>query len=76
MDISARKLSLIKKFLTLTDETIISKLESFIIKENQAKTVSPMSKDDFLKMIDKSKLESENGQVISHKELLDQIESW
>ncbi len=76
MDISARKLSLIEEFLTLTDETIITKLESFIKKEKQSKTISPMSKDDFLKMIDKSKLESESRQVISHQELLDQIESW
>ena len=73
MDIVNRKLSFVQEFLRISDEEIISKLEQLLHSERNRKTSSeltPMTFDEFNKMIDKSEVDFENGRVTEAKELL------
>jgi len=79
MNIQARKLNLIEEFLRISDESIIEKLESFIITEKKKqyeKDLKPMSLKEFHEMIDQAKQDKANGRVISHEELKKRVKSW
>jgi hypothetical protein len=79
MNIQTRKLVLIEEFLRISDESLISKLESVIIQEknkSQKKELSPMSLNDFHTMIDQAKQDSDAGRVITHQELIKKIKTW
>lgn len=79
MSIQARKLVLIEEFLRISDESLITKIESFIKNEKKIsheENLKPMSLDDFHQMISQSKHDSDAGRVISHEELRKKIKSW
>ena len=79
MNLQARKLNLIEEFLRISDESLISKIESFIRQEKKVsyeKELAPMSVNDFHEMIDKAKQDSEEGRVISHQELKIKVKTW
>jgi len=79
MNIQARKLILIEEFLRISDENLITKIESFIKQEKKAsleKSLNPMSINEFNEMIDQAKRDSEAGRVISHQELKKKVKSW
>jgi len=79
MDIQAKKLELIEEFLSISDESIIEKLESLIKLEKKKlhdNEFKPMSIKAFHEMIDQSLLDSKNGDVISHQDLKKKIKSW
>jgi hypothetical protein len=79
MNIQARKLVLIEEILRVDDEKLIAKLESLIEKGKkipQERSVEPMSLNEFHKMIDQAKQDSEAGRVISHKELIKKSKTW
>jgi len=79
MNIQARKLELIEEFLRISDENVITKLESFIRQEKKISLESklkPMTINEFHEMIDQAKKDSEEGRVISHQELRDKIKTW
>jgi hypothetical protein len=79
MNIQARKLVLIEEFLKISDETLISKLESFLKNEKKIireRSLNPMSLDEFHEMIDQAKNDSNEGQVISHLELKKRVKTW
>lgn len=79
MNIQARKLNLIEEFLRISDESIIEKLESFMITEKEKqheKNLKPMSMRTFHEMIDQAKQDKANGRVIPHEELKERIKSW
>ncbi len=80
MNIQARKLVLIEEFLRISDESVLTKLESFFEKEKITKgdemESEPMSLDKFYEMIDKSKQDSEEGLVVPHEELKEKIKTW
>jgi len=79
MNIQARKLDLIEEFLRISDEEIISKIESLIREEKKVsyeRNLKPMSMSEFYDMIDQAKRESDSGQVISHEELKKKIKTW
>ena len=79
MNIQARKLVLIEEFLRISDETLITKLESFIKHEKKIsheRNLKPMSIDKFHAMIDQAKQDSEVGRVISHEELKKKVKTW
>jgi hypothetical protein len=79
MNIQARKLVLIEEFLRISDEAIISKIESIIFQEKQKtmeRELHPMSVNEFHEMIEKSKQDSDSGRLISHEELKKKIKSW
>ena len=79
MNIQARKLVLIEEFLRISDESIITKLESFIKQEKKIsheESLKPMSLNEFHEMIDQAKQDSEAGRVISHQELKKKVKTW
>jgi hypothetical protein len=78
MNIQARKLILIEEFLRISDESLITKLESFIKEEKKVaheRDLKPMSLNEFHEMIDQSKQDSEAGRVISHQELKKKVKT-
>ena len=79
MNIQARKLLLIEEFLRISDEHLISKLESFIRqerKESLERELKPMSLNEFHEMIDLAKQDSAADRVISHQELKKKVKTW
>lgn len=79
MNIQARKLVLIEEFLRISDEGLITKLESFIKQEKKIsheRNLKPMSMEKFHEMIDQAKNDSDAGRVISHQELIKKTKTW
>lgn len=79
MDIQARKLSFIQEFLRITDDKIIDKLELLIKSEKMKKADiehKPMNINQFQEMINNSLEDSNNGNLIDHKDLKAKINSW
>lgn len=79
MNIQARKLILIEEFLRISDESLITKLETFIRQEKKAsheRNLKPMSMNEYHEMIDKAKSDSDAGHVISHQELKKKVKAW
>ena len=79
MNIQARKLVLIEEFLRISDESMITKLESFIKQEKKVSremNLKPMSLNEFHEMIDQAKQDSDTGRVISHQELKKKVKTW
>ena len=79
MNIQARKLELIEEFLRISDENLITKLESFIKQEKKMSLESklkPMTINEFHEMIDHAKKDSDEGRVISHQELRKKVKTW
>lgn len=79
MNIQARKLILIEEFLRISDESLITKLESLIRQEKKTaheKNLNPMSLNEFHDMIDQAKRDSDAGRVISHQELKKKVKTW
>ncbi len=79
MNIQTRKLVLIEEFLSISDENLITKIESFIKQEKKAShemSLKPMSMSEFHEMIDQAKRDSDAGRVISHQELKKKVKTW
>jgi len=79
MNIQARKLVLIEEFLRISDESVITKLESFIREEKKTaheRNLKPMSIDEFHEMIDQARQDSNDGRVISHQDLKKKVKTW
>ncbi len=79
MSIQARKLVLIEEFLRISDESLITKIESFIKQEKKIsheRNLKPMPLNEFYEMIDQAKRDSDAGMVISHQELKKKVKTW
>jgi hypothetical protein len=79
MNIQARKLVLIEEFLRISDENLLTKLESFIRQEKKVsheRNLKPMSMSVFHEMIDQAIRDSDNGKVISHQGLKKKVKTW
>lgn len=79
MNIQARKLILIEEFLRITDESLITKLESVIRQEKKIvheKNLKPMSLTEFHDMIGQAKRDSDADRVIPHEELKEKVKTW
>lgn len=79
MNIQARKLVLIEEFLRISDENLITKLETFIRQEkkiSRESNLKPMTINEFHEMIDQAKKDSNEGRVISHQELRNKVKTW
>lgn len=79
MNIQARKLVLIEEFLRISDESLITKLESFIKQEKKIsheRNLKPMLLNEFHELIDKAKQDSDAGRVNSHQDLKKKVKSW
>ena len=79
MDIGTRKLSFVLEFLRISDEELIVKLEQLLRSERNkriSKELSPLTMDEFNKMIDESEEDFINGRVTEARDLLKRVESW
>ncbi len=79
MNLEARKLSIIEKFIHLQNDDIISKVEKILAKVKVTKKKNifqPMSIIEFNKRIDQSMEDSKKGNLISNDELITEIERW
>lgn len=79
MTVEARKLHFIEEFLKVTDENIISQMEHLLRnekREQQENSLKPMNINEFKHIIDKAREDVEQGRVISHENLKQEILSW
>lgn len=70
---------LIEEFLRISDENVITKLESFIKQEkkiSRERNLKPMLINEFHEMIDQAILDSDAGRVISHQALKKKVKTW
>lgn len=79
MDLQTRKLELIKIFLNLQNEDLISRIENLLRKETTVsvsdKTIS-ITVEELNKRIDQSLEDSKNGKLTEVNLLLEEIEKW
>lgn len=79
MDLQTRKIELIKEFLKIQSEDVISRLEKILRKENESlcdEDFKPMTIEEFNSRIDKSMDDSSNGRLIESNELKSDISKW
>ena len=79
MDLQARKITFVQEFLRLQNEEIISGLEHLLRMkkcELYEKTIVPMSREQFNSEIDQAMKDSEEGRIITAKELKEKIKKW
>ncbi len=79
MNIQAKKLELIEEFLRISDESLILKLEAFLKKEKKSsmyRNIKPMTINEFREMIDTALKDSENGHILTHRDLEERVKSW
>lgn len=79
MDIQTRKINFVQEFLRLRNIKLIEKLEKILL-EDKAKdyeaNLTPMSIDNFNKMIDKSIDDAKQGNVVNARELKESVKKW
>lgn len=78
MNIEARKIEFIQKFLKLQSEEVIAKLEKTLQleKKHLDKNSASMSLKELNQRIDKSLEDSKNGRLTDADDLLAEIEEW
>lgn len=79
MDLQTRKLELIREFLKIQSEDVISHLEAILKKENKKSEdieLKPFTIEEFSSRIDQSMEDSKNGLLIEASELKVQIDKW
>ncbi len=79
MDLQARKINFVQEFLRLQNEEIISGLEHLLRKkksEMYEKKITPMSMEQFNQEIDQAMKDSEEGRIITAKELKEKTKKW
>lgn len=79
MNIEARKISLIKEFLKIDNEKIISTIENFLHQSNSKnleQNIKPMSLEDFYNEIDKAVEDEKNNRITNVKDLKKKIKEW
>ncbi|VAX37057.1 hypothetical protein MNBD_UNCLBAC01-298 [hydrothermal vent metagenome] len=83
MDIQTRKLNFIQEVLTVSNENLISKLESLLKKERlKDETIGfttegkPMTKEAYIHDIDEARIQMKEGKYVSQEELEKQSENW
>ncbi len=83
MDIQTRKLNFIKEILTVSNEKLISKLESILKKEKSKDEIigftaegKPMNKEAYIRNLDEARKQVKEGKYISQEELEKQSENW
>jgi hypothetical protein len=79
MDLETRKITFVQEFLRLQNEEIVIGLEKLLRKKKKdlfEKKLTPMSMEQFNKEIDQAMDDSENGRIISAKELKKKMHKW
>ena len=79
MDLQTRKITFVQEFLRLQNEEIISGLEKFLRNkktEQFEQTLKPMSIEQFNLEIDQSMKDSDEGRIISARDLKEKVKKW
>lgn len=79
MNIQTRKLALIEEFIQISDENLLTKIESFIRKEKKKSLqneLQPMSLTEFYELIDQARQDADAGRLVSHDELAEKVKGW
>ncbi len=79
MDIQTRKLNIIAYLAQLQDETLIQKIEKYIINSSEkinSADKKPMTIQELLDRIEKSEMDYKEGRVISQDELEKLSANW
>lgn len=79
MDLQTRKLELIKTFLNLQNEDIISRIENLLKKEknnSKKENLKSFTVDELNARIDQSLIDSEKDNVIEVNDLMEEIKEW
>lgn len=79
MDIKTRKLNLISYLAQIQDESILSKIEKYILKNINNKTelsFKPFSVEELISRIEKSEQDFKDGKFITQDELEKLSEKW
>ncbi len=79
MDLEARKITFLDKFMSLQNSDIVSQFENLLLKLKRSDSndkFEPMSKDELNKRIDKSMNDSKNGRLTETSVLKAEIKTW
>lgn len=79
MDLQTRKISFIQEFLKVQSEEVVARLEKLLKKESAKfpeSGLSPMTRDELNKRVDKSLLDSSNGRITENSDLAKEIKEW
>lgn len=79
MDLQTRKLQLIREFLKIQSEAVISRIEKILVKENlrsDQEKFKPFEIEEFNSRIDQSMEDSKNGRLIEAQEFKAKIDKW
>ena len=79
MNLEARKLTFIEKFISLNNDEIISQFEELLakVKNNYPSDgIKPMTVHEFNERIDKSMKDSIEGKLTDHEDLKKESEKW
>lgn len=79
MDLQTRKLEIIREFLKVQSEDVVSRIEKILIKENQTsekEVLKPMTIEEFNSRINKSLEDSKKGRLIEATEFKSKIDTW
>jgi len=79
MDLEARKITFLDKFMSLQNSEIVSQFENLLLKLKRSDSndkFEPMSKDELNKRIDKSMDDSKNGRLTETSVLKAEINTW
>ncbi len=79
MDFQTRKLNLIAYLAQIQDESILNKIESFLLKgktEDTKTTVKPFTLEEFINRIEKSEQDFKDGKFKNQDELEKISEKW
>ncbi|MCO5252042.1 MAG: hypothetical protein M9949_11580 [Candidatus Kapabacteria bacterium] len=77
MDIQTRKILFVKKFLDISNEKIISKLEKILKNEIEFKPeLNPKTSEEMKRRISQSLNDADTGRLIEQSNLELEIEKW
>jgi hypothetical protein len=79
MNLEARKLAIIEKFIHVQNDDIITRVEKILAKVKgipKNEIFKPLTIEEFNNRIKKSMNDSNNGNLISNKDLKSEIEEW
>ena len=79
MNIHARKIDFVQKFLTINNEDSIKKFEELLSKETDIvdeTSNSSVSMEELNKIIDKSEDDSDNNRITLASDLINEVKSW
>jgi hypothetical protein len=79
MNLEARKLVIIEKFIHIQNDDIITQVEKILAKVKEIpknEKFNPLTIEEFNNRINKSMNDSNNGNLISNKDLKSEIEEW